>query len=75
MSRSTRVTEAMVEGDGWSRSLFGSLSRTDRHGHLWVAWLEPTGMWFSRRIRDKLEPSIQLSMVDYLHLFSSRSTN
>ena len=61
-----RVTEAALEGLGWSRELFGSLSSLDLADQRWYAWLEGRMLWFARRtLEGKLEPSRTFTLEDF----------
>lgn len=61
-----RVTEAALEGLGWTRELFGSLSSLDLAGQRWYAWPEGRVVWFAKRTTDgKLEPSRTFTLEDF----------
>lgn len=61
-----RVTEAALEGLGWTRELFGSLSSLDLAGQRWYAWPEGRVVWFAKRTTEgKLEPSRTFTLEDF----------
>lgn len=65
-----RVTEAALEGLGWTRELFGSLSSLDLAGQRWYAWPEGRVVWFAKRTTDgKLEPSRTFTLEDFSTTF------
>lgn len=68
-----RVTEAALEGLGWTRELFGSLSSLDLAGQRWYAWTEGRVVWFAKRTPEgKLEPSRTFALEDFSTTFPTQ---